>query len=111
MVTPSVVRVYRKSGGACTSPMVPRSVTTVDWVAVLVVLGFLALIAVGFVFRARDQQLRADRRVGEAAVEIDGLFAPARKHTVEYFHSQRMYREDVASPDGDGFRIVIRDDE
>lgn len=65
--------------------------------AVLLVLALLGLAAWGLV--------SLNRGVGQgattAAVEIDGLFAPARKHTVEYFHAMELKREEVRSADGD----------
>jgi hypothetical protein len=73
----------------------------VDLVAVLVVVGALGVVGLSLAQLGRERRDPRSRKLGEAAVEIDGLFAPARKHTVEYFHSQEIRREEVLSADGD----------
>jgi hypothetical protein len=80
------------------------------WTAmvVLVLLAVAGLVVAAVLGRGG----RADRRAaGAAAVEVEGLFAPARRHTAEYFHAVEMRREEVASPDGDGpdrLRAAVR---
>jgi hypothetical protein len=83
----------------------------VDLVAVLVVVGALGVVGLGLAQMGRERRDPHGRGLGEAAVEIDGLFAPQRKHTVEYFHAQEIRREEVLSADGgddDGIGRAVR---
>jgi hypothetical protein len=65
--------------------------------AVLLVVAVLGLAGWGLVSLARG----GGQSATTAAAEIDGLFAPARRHTVEYFHAMELKREEVRSADGD----------
>lgn len=77
----------------------------------LVVLVVVAVAGLAVSVLVRGVGGRTDGRVSSAAVEIDGLFTPARRHTAEYFHAVEMRREDVTSPDGGpgGLRDALRE--